>query len=401
MANFSSPAAVDTFTRVMAAPYDENEIVTNQTGFLSFFDGSGSSETLFSESRDVVDIDIMRTPDLALAPMVIRGMPGLPVSGVEDVSGVKFSSFARKYPLIYQPGSISAEQLNQRRPGESSDSNAARIDRCRWYAKKIIDKITANHARTWEYLAAQSITAGTMPAIIGTTETDLIYDFMRKATHIYTVSTKWDDGASHAETDLDTAWTLINRDSHMNAEMLIMGSSAVPALQNNFGIKALYDYRRADFIKYGDNVELPARFNKFVKGGMTFLGNLLTPLGHKIYCFSYDGGYTNASGTWVPYIAAKKAVLCPAEVRCDRYFGPAATLPVDPAREQWYRFYFGMSPTLTAPVTVKNNSLIDPRAFHFDGYPSPDGTAVQVRVQSAPIFAPIQTDAFVTMQVLA
>jgi hypothetical protein len=65
-----------------------------------------------------------------------------------------------------------------------------------------------------------------------------------------------------------------------------------------------------------------------------------------------------------------------------------------PQTAQWYTETFGFNPNTPPMPTTIGSGVIDPAMFFVDGFPSEDRRTVTLRTQSAPIFAPVHTDAF-------
>ena len=84
------------------------------------------------------------------------------------------------------------------------------------------------------------------------------------------------------------------------------------------------------------------------------------------------------------------------QARADRFFGPAERIDDTPQEqlEIMQRFGFNpMSPPL--PMNIKDpGNVVLPQQFYVDAYKSEDKKSITMRVQTAPIFATTQTDAF-------
>ena len=179
MANSYTPNPQDSFSRLMANKFDERQIQSVPTGFLAFFGVPGVSQTLYGDDSEAVDIDIVRANGMKLAATVQRGMSSDP-SDVHTITDQKFSSFSRKWPLIEVLNAINSNKLLQRIPaGEPAVNGMSRIERNRDYAYNLRSDAIIRSIRTCNYLASKSILTGKQPAIIGTTNNALVYDYLR------------------------------------------------------------------------------------------------------------------------------------------------------------------------------------------------------------------------------
>jgi hypothetical protein len=404
MTNFADPLGTDQYSRVMVSAFDEREIVSVPTAGQAFFGdpAAGNSQTVWSDGQGVVEIDIIRSAGETLAALINRGGSGINTSGQPTGVDEKSTNFARTFPLIYETAAITAKQINEMRlAGESPYSGASPESRMRKLAMNLHMEIMRRIVRTNEYLAWHSLINGTMPAIYGTTNTDLIYDFLRKSTHNYTVSVLWDNASAVILNDMDDAWDLGRQDAFVSFDGMVLGGEAANAFYNDSEIRVGGDNRRIDLVAYNDQISLPARFNKWVQAGMTWIGKARTPRGHEFYLFTYDDVYkAPVTGTITKYMPDKKVLYFYSGARFDRYFGPSDTMPIDPGRRQWMEWMFGMSPDAAQMPNIKGGQILDPRMFYHDGYPSPDGRSAIIRSQAAPIYATTQTDAIVVQTVL-
>lgn len=400
MANQATPLAVDLYSRFMAREFDERTIIGVPTAFQAFFGNpANGSMTLFSPDSTVVEIDILRGNE-KLAALIQRGGNSRPLDLQLNTNEQKFTSFSRVYPLIEEEGDINSSQLVNRIAGENPYEAMTQLDRMRSLAANGHNEHIRRITRTFEFLAAESVLNGTMPAIIGTTNTDLIYDFRRNAANTITVSTQWDDPAAVIMNDFDDAADQARINGHVTVDMSIIGGDSMDALIKDSEVKEIADNRRFELIEVSLKNPVPAKFDRFIASGLEARGRVRTPKGREIWLFTYLDGYDNTAGTFVNYMPLDKALVCFSGARADRYFGPNEVLPRTSADIQFYREVFGFDPvTPPMPPNIKGMSdIVNPAMFYNDAYGSNDRKKVSFRTQSAPIFATTMTDAFVTLE---
>lgn len=394
----STPLPVDQFSRFMAELFDGRDTIGVPGGFSAFFGRPETGAiTHFEDDASTVDIDIIRGNE-RLAAMVRRGEPTRVLSGQKNTKEQSFTNFTRQFPLIEEEGDINSAQLIKRLAGEGATSGRTRIDRLRSLALDHHREHVRRIGRRFEQLSSQSIITGTMTAIDGTTNTDLIYDFKRNATHFITVGTAWSNIAADILGDLDTACGLIRADAHVTADMAILSSVDMDAVVKNTTIKDQADNRRFELIEVSTNNPVPAKFQRFIDGGLIARGRLRTPAGNELWLFTYLDIYTSSAGAATPYLPANRTIVAYSGARCDRYFGPADVLPPTAAKAAWFREMFGfdmLAPPL--PANIRGTGTLNGAMFHTDAYGPANGKSITIRDQSAPIFATTMTDAFVTI----
>lgn len=394
-----TPVPQDLFSRFMVGAFDEKKIIGISTGFQAFFGRpENGAETIYSPDSNAVDIDIIRGNE-RIAALIPRGAVSRTLGGAQkNLNAGQMSSFSRKYPLAEEEGDITGDVLLNRLPGEGAYQRLARIDRLRELGLKICHESCRRIMRMDEVLAAQSILAGKQDAIIGTTNTDLQYDFRRNSLHTVTTGNSWSGGNATILADVDAMCDKIRANGRTMPDMMVLGGTAMTSFVTNTSVATLADNRRWSFVAAGTDARpMPPRFQRFVDGGFIYQGHLRTPSGYELYLFTYLDIYNEPSaGTATKYMPADKVLIASSTARCDRYFGPPENLPMVPARAALYQEYFGFDPSaMPMPPNVKAASgVIVPASFYFDAYVSPDWKKLTVRAQHAPIFATTQTDAF-------
>lgn len=398
-----TPQPVDQFARFMAAMYDDRTAMPAPGGFCSFF---GRQETganvIFSADSEVVDIDIIRGNE-KIAALIPRGLNSRVISGQKNTQEQQSSNFSRVFPLIEEEGDIVASQLTKAMAGEARyNSGKTRHDRMRELAMLIYFEQVRRHARTFEVLAASSIITGKQPAILGTTNTDLLYDFRRNAANFITVGTAWSNVAANIIGDFDNACEKVRQNGRASPDMAILSTVDMDSFIKNTSVKDTADNRRFELIEVSTNNPVPPKFDDFVANGFIPRGRLRTPKGFELWLFTYIDTYQDNSGTPVQYLPANKTVVCCSQARCDLYLGPPDQLPITTQSVQWFREMFGFNlEAAPMPSNFSGTKWVEimSAATYVDAYPGAGGgnKSVTIRTQSAPILPTTQTDAFVTI----
>lgn len=396
---FSSPVPVDQYSRVMVDLFDERDIISVSTGFLSFFGAKESnSKTVFSDNSELIDIDIIRGNEKTAA-LISRGQLGTTDLDNQSASDQNFSSVSRKYPLGEEESTIRAHQLNKRLAGEGPYESQAKEDRLKVLANNNHVEHIRRFVRMFERLAAQSILTGKMDAILGTADANLQYDFLRNAENTFSVAVAWDQLAATPMSDIDDACDIGRKNGKTNMDMAVIGGEAMDALLSNASFLEKADNRRYELIKISSTNPVPEKFARFVKGGFTARGRLITPKGYELWLFSYVDGYTDSADNFVKYMPEDKMLIASSTARCDRYFGPSEIMPMNQARLDLMASTFGIqNPETMEKPEIKGEGTVIPEMFHYDSYPHHGGKGVVSRTQTAPIFATTQTDSFVLLE---
>lgn len=396
---FSTPAPVDGYSRVMIDLFDEREMISVSTGFLSFFGAPESGgRTVYADSSEVVDIDIIRGNEKTAA-LVQRGQLAAKNLDSKNASDQKYSSFSRVFPLGEEEDTITADQLNKRVAGEDPYAAQPKQDRLTVLASNNHSEHIRRFVRLFELLAAQAIITGKMDAILGTANVDLQYDFRRNAENIFSPAIAWDQATATIMADIDEGCDVVRKNGKVTPDMAIVGGGTMEAMIDNDAFQAKADNRRFELIEVSTNTPVPDRFRRFVESGFIARGKLRTAKGYELWLFTYIDGYTDENGDFVKYMPEDKMVIASSRARCDRYFGPGEIMPNNSQRLDMMSEMFGVQnpQTMSMPV-VKNDSLIDAAMFTFDAYPHASNKGINIRTQAAPIFATTMTDAFVTIE---
>ena len=395
----ATPNTVDLFSRFMVEYFDEKEVIAVPTAFQAFF-GKPGSETIFSPDSNDVDIDIVRGNE-KIAALIPRGSVSRSLGSLQKNQNVEnYTSFSRKYPLAEEEGDITGSQLLNRVAGENPYERNTRQARMRRLGAKIHMESIRRLVRMFEVLSAQSVLTGIQDAIIGTSNTDLQYDFRRNANLTVTPANTWNSGSQDILGDIDGICDSIREYGKIQPNAMFLGGDAMDAFIKDTTVKDVADNRRFELIEVSSNFPVPPEYDRFVNSGWNARGRLRTPKGYVLWMFTNFDGYENSAGTFTKYMPEDEVLVTSTMARADRYFGPPETLPLIPQRIELYTEMFGINPMAPMmPPNIKNQgSIIDPGMFYCDAYVSNDWKKVSIRTQSAPIFATTQTDAFGLLQ---
>jgi hypothetical protein len=391
----------------MVEKFDETKKVIAPTAFQGGFFGvaENGAQVIFNDNAKSIEIDIMRQDGNRLARLVNRGTSSDDTTRVKTITAEQFTNIARVWPLIESYGAISSDELLDRVAGETPyDGAMTREDRLTMKAVKIHMQHINEQIRLWEYLARESILNGSHPAILGTSNTDLIYDFFRKATHTFAVSAKWDVVGTDIIGDFDTAIDLIQQDSFNYGDVgALVGASGMEGIRKNTQMKSEADIRRFHSVELHGPTTAPTMFNRYIDNGFALAGWVKTYKNRTVWLFTYDLTYTDdftvpGTDTETDWMPADKCLVFSPKARCDKYFGPPDRMPIRAAEQAFYQDTFGFSMTSPPmPPNIVNPGVVDARAFYSDAYEGADKKAVTLRTQSAPIFPSTETDAFVLM----
>jgi hypothetical protein len=396
----TTPSNVGVYQRYLSKLFSESLSIGANTGFQSIFGRPETGgETIYSDDAEVIDIDVQRG-NKKTAVLVPRGGISRSLGSLQKARGnEKFSSFSRVYPLSIELYDIASGQLNKRLAGEPLYAPQTRSERLRRLAVKGMRETVRRTIDMFEILAAQSALTGKQDAIIGTSDVSLQYDWRRAAANSITVGTKWDATGADIMSNLDAALDKVQQNGHMRGRVAVVGASAMDALIKDSTMQTLSDNRRYELVQISNSVPVPNDLKFMIDNGFDPRGHLATSKGRTVWLFTYEGGYENSSGTWIPYMPVDQCLIFDPRARCDRYFGPPETLPLDNAMRAFYADRFGLMPDALPTLTDDTKSgIVTANMFYFDAYASADNTVITHRTQSAPIFGTTQVDAFALLK---
>lgn len=393
--------AVDFYTRFFQLYFMQQEQRADAAGFLSFF-GKPGDGTVFAPDTGVIDIDIQKSTGQELASMINRGSNSVPTDEKPGTSE-KYTSFAMDFGLIEDEHKLSQTQLLKRLAGENPYSGATRQSRMHSLALKHHMKSLSKIFRTHALLASQAILTGKHDQIIGTSNSDKIYDFRRSAGAIVTPAATWNSGTQDIMGDINAGCEFVLANGYAIPDIMILGQGMLDALIKDSTIQTLADNRRFELIQVSQNMPVPPEYARFVKAGFIPYGRFKTTTGYHLWMFTLPHNYKDLSGTVTKYMPTDQVLIASTRGRTDRYFGPRDSFDLSSAEIMWYQDMFGINPSAPPlPINMRESSLdssiYDPRSIYCDAYTVGARKGVVLRTQSAPIYAPTDTDVYYTIQ---
>jgi len=395
-----TPVTQGLYRRMMLDTFNEKDYVGVPTGFQSLFGRPESgSKSVFDAETLEFDIDIVRS-NKRTAKLVQRGIMALPIEGHTAVVKEKYTERNLIPPLGEELSPIDANQLFLRTLGETSFQQKSRLEKMRELARELHVEQHRRFIRLFEYLASTVVLTGAMPAIFGTTEAGLTFDFKRKATHTFTAAASWLTAATNVLGDIDTGCELVRADANVTPDFALASAEAMAGILVNTKILANADNRQVNQGYLVTSNQVPQKFKHLIDNGFIFRGELMTPKGHSLHLFTYLDSYDNDSGTDTKYLTADKFIIGSTQARMDRVFGPGERLPMAASEESYYQEIFGFSPDAAPmPVIAGSGGIVNPQMFHHDVIVPDHKKSLMIRTQCAPIFVPTMVDAIVVIDI--
>lgn len=394
-----TPVYLDGFSREMLAGFDESSIITAPTAFQSFFGrAETNSQTVFAPNSEVFDIEIIRDNE-TIAPLIQRGSIGSSLSPVTVTRNGEFSNFSRVFPLIELEVAITADEVNKRIFGESPYQQLSKSQRRMALAMRIHSKNVRKIIGTMEWMASQAIITGKMPTLLGTANSDLIYDYRRHADLIFAAPAVWDAGTPDILGDLDEACDRVRIRGKVMPDAVFMNGATMSAVINDTTVKSIADNRGYTLVRFGEGALMPAKYQKFIDNGWEAFGVITTPANRKLHIFTISDSYQSLAGVTTKWLADGTVIVMNTSARMDRAYGPGEANEMTASRIAWFQEQFGFSPASSMQgVSVKDASrVVMPEMFMVDGFAGSDQKSVTIRTQSAPVFVTTQTDEICTI----
>jgi len=362
------------------------------TGFRAFW---ANSRVKYAQDASAFSVDIKKGVS-TMAKLVRRGNAsptGLSLDEKRPVVG-KYTNITRQFPLSEDISPLSAGELLFRIAGENPYGEKTRIERMRAKAADLYIEHVRRALQLNEYLASRSIQTGLQPYILGSAIDDDFIDYCRASGNTFACADEWDDTNGNPLGDFSTACVQAQITGHTIPNMVILEPDSATAFVDEMADVA--DIRSYGFIRLAmDGV--PANLARFTgPGGFTYLGRAVTKDGYRLEVFVCNQGYINDQGSFVNYMDSKTAVLLNSDTRFDLIVGPPEMLPMGPTEQNIYDEVLGVKPDLSR-IPQSNLALTPAGSIYHDAYFSGDRKSLQLRTQSAFVYAPYHTDSIVTL----
>lgn len=303
-----------------------------------------------------VDIDIIKGKR-RLAPFVS------PLKEGKQVERIGYSTNTIEPPYLKPKMITTAQDFLNRSAGENlyDGAKSAQQKAAEQIGKDLVE-LNQIIDRREEWMASQALTTGKIQVVGDGVNREI--DFLMDASHIIALGagSRWNEGTSDPLADLKTWKRLIAKDSGLVPDIVIMGESAWDEFIKNAAVVAALDTRRVDLGKI-DPRALP--------NGATYMG-MLKETQQDVY--TYDEWYLDPSDVLQPMVPVKGVIMGSTRARCERHYGAIYDLKAG-LRASVSRF---------------------PKSWEVE-----DPSARYIMLQSAPVMALHQVDAFVYAQVLA
>jgi len=299
-----------------------------------------------------VDVDIIKGKR-KLAPFVSPLMQG------KIVERAGYESRSIKPPYVKPKMVTTAADILKRQPGEIIyQGNMDPATRAQQQLGKDLLYLRDQVTRREEWMAAQALTTG---KVLAKGEgIDLLIDFLMSATHKITLVDEalWSNAGSDPVANIATWRDLLAEDSGLPGDTLLLGSDARQAFVGNANVQKKMDKTK---IALGQ-IDLKALPN-----GLIYYGNV-----ELVDIYGYNEWYVDDdSGLSTPMIPANMAVMGSTKARCERLYGAIQDLKAIAAVD------------------------VFPKSWEEE-----DPSARMLLLQSAPVPAPLQIDAFLNAEVL-
>jgi len=318
-------------------------------------------DTFFSRVVDVsdtevIDIDIVDKTGRKMAPFV---SPRLEGKVIKD-RGFKTRSYK---PPYLKPKTIThAGDLLTRSPGYSiyDPADSLEMRASRKLATEMLD-LRDSITRRMEWMAAQLMETGAMD-IKGDGIDDVI-DFGMKDTHKLTLSgtALWSNDASDPDMDIENWATLCGDDSGVYPTDVVLGKDAYAAYRKNPQVLANLDKLRLNLGQMAP--EAPSKAQRFIRR--------LDSAGVNIWTYA-EGYYDDDSETTKKFVPDNKIFIGSSQAYAGQHFG-----------------------------AIQDFDSLVPVAYFPKTWEEKDPSARMLMIQSAPLVAAHQIDAFLCAQVTA
>lgn len=406
-------ATVNAYQREFQRLFSRKPYSVASAGFMGAFFGraNGIDQTIFSPNNVDIVIPIQKSSGMQRARFVQRGTD----ANQKDHKGKvqdKWSELEMKFPLIEEVGYISSDQLDRRMASEVPDvmngQSLSRQQRKSLMYQSLSFELAKEVFNTHAYAASRSILYGYQPGVLDTTDADKQYSWQRNANSIVDLTgSEWNTGTPTIATDISTGCDYVRKNGKKIPDVLMLSADMFAAMVRDTETKTLAENRRYEFTKIGSseamNSLLPAKYKRITDSGFAFVG-IYTAIdsGDQLYSFIYKGFYNLDDGSQTPVdiMPSGTAMVCSYEAETRRYFGPSDGFEPNAVDMMWMQSELGFNPsTPIVDMDLKrlagDGGVFDPRGLY--AYVDGSRKTREYGVQSAPLYVPVDIDAYYTM----
>jgi len=401
----TAPNPTDQFSRVFQPLFDERNFVSVDKSWMSFFGiPENGGVTNFLENTLDIQIPIIRSGDELPAQTIFRGSQTTNDSNI-NTEGL-YTKLARRIGLVEEPGFMDSS-LNYEQTVTETDTNPKTVkERMQERAANIIKELSRRHIRSHNWFARYAMLDGAQPTILGSSDANLKYDFLRNSGNTLTAGTGWNQVGATPLTDVDTLCDAVEDNGNVVPDIAIFASDVYAAFRANASVKDANDRnfdRTVAFMDVRENrYEAPntAMHRRMVANGFTVRGFFITDKGRKLYVYTLektivDNFTSPPTATKTPSMPLGVALFVWSGARFDRTFGPLDRDPIENWERARYqdKFGFPMTKNFLPPEDV-GGGVIDPRMFFaYIDWSQSTAKGTKIITQSSAIYSTTHTDA--------
>jgi hypothetical protein len=317
-------------------------------------------------TTEEVEFDVQR--DSEQVAIVIKDL-SLPPNHNESTL---YTNKRIKPPIYDEEGAVTAFDMIQRQPGQSTNASPNYLANATRQAFQIYRKLENKIRRAIELQASQVLQTGQLTLIDKNGTSVYAVDFGPKGTHFVTPTAWAANGATGDPlADIESLGTVIRRDGKRVPNRLIFGLGAYGRFLANTKVKERLLQTRGALIEAAPQVRgLGATFQGWIWAGH-----------YRFEMWTYDGFYQHPqTGALTPFIGDNKVVML-GDGRLDLTYG-ALPLIVPPDQRAL--------PFLPARISSAGRGL----DLTTNAWVTPDGKRVMVSAGTRPLTIPTAIDTF-------
>ena len=314
-----------------------------------------------------VELDVERDSDQVA--IVVKDLS----TGPNHNEASLYTNQRLKPPIYDEEGAVTAFDMIQRQPGQSTFTNPNYAAAATRQAFKVFRKLENKIRRAIELQASQVLQTGQLTLIDKSGNSVYALDFGPKGTHFVT-PTAWaaDGSTGDPLTDIQNLSIVIRRDGKREPTKLIFGLGAYTRFLANPKVKDRLLQIRGALITAAPQVR---------GQGATYQGTVF--VGHYPFeMWTYDGFYAHPqTGTLTPFVADQKVIMLCDGARLDLTYG---AIPMIMGPDQ------RAMPFLPPRISSSSGGL----DLTTNAWVTPDGKRVMVSAGTRPLTIPTAIDTF-------